>query len=166
MRFAALATIAALVLPAEAIAGSEDFCDEYASQAVASAAQNKHKQCGFGGPRWGFDYNTHYDWCLQVPEGAALAERQSRQNELQACFQSGGGGGGPNKAKVFFCKEYANQAILAASQNQALQCGYEGSRWGLSYKVHFGWCMQVPKPVAMSERFARKQELADCQDSN
>jgi hypothetical protein len=158
---------AALValLPAGALAADENFCDEYASQAIAAANKNKMKQCGYGGPRWGFDYETHYEWCLSVPEGAAFAERQSRINDLQACFQGGGpgGGGGPNKVKIFFCKDYANQAVVAASQNELLQCGYGGQRWLPSYKAHFSWCMQVPKPAAMSERIARKQELAECQ---
>lgn len=162
-RTAALAA-AALFLPAAAIAADENFCDEYASQAVISATQNKSKQCGYSGPRWGFDYDTHYEWCLQVPEGVAMQERLGRKQEIQACFQ-GGGGGGQNKAKVYFCKEYANQAVIAASQNESLQCGYTGGRWGFSYKVHFQWCMQAPKQNAMSERLARKQDLQECQDA-
>lgn len=167
MKFA-LATVlaaASLLAPAASFAADENFCDEYASQAMVSATQNKAKQCGYNGPRWGFDYDTHYDWCLQVPEGAAMAERLARKQEIQACFQNGGGGGNPNKGKVLFCKDYAHQAVIAASQNETLQCGYSGGRWGFSYKVHFQWCMQVPKQNAMSERMGRKQELADCQDN-
>ena len=162
----AIIAAAAVLLPAASYAADETFCDEYASQALISATQNKTKQCGYNGPRWGFDYDTHYDWCLQVPEGAAYAERQGRKNDIQACFQNGGGGGNPNKGKVFFCKDYANQAVIAASQNEALQCGYTGGRWGFSYRVHFNWCMGVPKQSAMSERLGRKQDIQECQDAN
>ena len=168
MNFARTAAFvaAALSAPVAAQAADENFCDEYASQAVISATQNRSKQCGYRGGRWGLDYDAHYDWCLQVPEDEAMRERIGRKQEIQACFQNGGGGGGQNRGKVYFCKEYANQAVIAASQNDALQCGYTGGRWGFSYKVHFTWCMQVPKQNAMSERFARKSDLQECQDAN
>ena len=130
MKFAITAALAAtiLLMPVASFAASEDFCDEYASQAVISATQNKSRQCGYGGPRWGFDYDTHYDWCLQVPEGAAYAERQGRKNDIQACFQNGGGGGNPNKGKVFFCKDYANQAVIARPTQHGIAAGASDDR--------------------------------------
>ncbi len=71
-------------------AQSDQWCNEYANQAVISAAQNKDFGCGFNGGRWGFDYRVHYNWCMTVPQPAAMQERLARQAATKSCHSSPG----------------------------------------------------------------------------
>jgi hypothetical protein len=61
-----------------------------------------------------------------------------------------------------FCNEYANQAVISASQNRGMGCGYSGLRWSFSYQAHFNWCMSSNPNNAMSERFTRKHMIQAC----
>jgi len=61
-----------------------------------------------------------------------------------------------------WCNEYANQAVISATQNKDYGCGFTGGRWGFDYQVHYGWCMTVAQPVAMQERLARQASIKKC----
>ena len=165
LAFSAALAAGVLLTPIAVFAADENFCDDYASQALIAATQNKAKPCGFTGPRWAPDYDVHFNWCVQVPQGAAAAERQARKSEIQSCLHIDRDRE-ESHGKLKFCREYANLAIISASQNEALQCGLRGSRWGTSYRQHVAWCMQVPKETAMAERFGRRQDIQDCQGAN
>jgi hypothetical protein len=73
-----------------ALAQSDQWCNEYANQAVISATQNKDFDCGFTGGRWGFDYRVHYNWCMTVPQPVAMQERLARQGGIKSCHSSPG----------------------------------------------------------------------------
>lgn len=62
-----------------------------------------------------------------------------------------------------YCEEYANQAVISATQNKERGCGYQGGRWGFNYAVHFNWCRTVSPSAAMSERLTRKYAIQGCQ---
>ena len=164
--FGAALAVGVLMAPIAALAADENFCDDYASQALIAALQNRDKPCGFEGPRWAPDYDVHFNWCVQVPQGAAQGERQARKSEIQSCLRLAATGREDSHGKLKFCREYANLAIISASQNEALQCGLVGPRWGTSYRRHVAWCMQVPRETAMTERFGRRQDIQDCQGAN
>jgi hypothetical protein len=61
-----------------------------------------------------------------------------------------------------WCNEYANQAVISATQNKDFDCGLTGGRWGFDYRVHYNWCMTVAQPVAMQERLARQAGIKKC----
>ena len=71
-------------------AQSDQWCNEYANQAVISAAQNKDFDCGYTGGRWGFDYRVHYNWCMTVPQPVSLQERLARQAGIKKCHSDPG----------------------------------------------------------------------------
>ncbi len=77
------ALVVATSLPARA--DSPQYCNEYSNQAMIAAAQNMSHGCGFGGPRWGLDYQVHYNWCLSAPHGAVLQERLARAAGIVQC---------------------------------------------------------------------------------
>jgi hypothetical protein len=58
-----------------------------------------------------------------------------------------------------WCNEYANQAVIATTQNKDFGCGFNGGRWGFDYRVHYNWCMTVPQPIAVQERLARQANI-------
>jgi hypothetical protein len=61
-----------------------------------------------------------------------------------------------------WCNEYANQAVISATQNKDFDCGFKGGRWGFDYLVHYNWCMTVPQPVSLQERLARQAGIKSC----
>jgi len=74
----------------DALAQSDQWCNEYANQAVISASQNKDFDCGLTGGRWGFDYRVHYNWCMTVPQPVSLQERLARQASIKKCHSDPG----------------------------------------------------------------------------
>jgi hypothetical protein len=61
-----------------------------------------------------------------------------------------------------FCNEYANQAVISATQNRDMGCGFSGRRWTFNYQEHFGWCMSANPQDAMNERITRKHMIQAC----
>ena len=61
-----------------------------------------------------------------------------------------------------WCNEYANQAVISATQNKTMGCGFWGGRWGFNYRVHYNWCMSVPQDVALQERLLRQRAIQSC----
>ncbi len=67
---------------------------------------------------------------------------------------------GDRKAKA--CRLYAFKAIAAQHINQKARCGYEGTRWQLSYDGHFKWCKKAKSESRAGETKARGDALACC----
>jgi len=60
-------------------------CDAYAKAAVSQNNHNLMRGCGFTGPRWSADYETHYTWCTYGANVQLVdAETQARQQALDA----------------------------------------------------------------------------------
>jgi len=60
------------------------FCDYYANQAIAqyTSALN-HKLPGIVPPVWSNDYDSHYNWCMKVPNETAMQGYDLRNNYLK-----------------------------------------------------------------------------------
>ncbi len=61
-----------------------------------------------------------------------------------------------------YCNEYANQAVISASQNATFHCGFTGSRWSFNYQEHYGWCVTASHSQTVSERLIRKNGIVSC----
>ncbi|MBU1196203.1 MAG: hypothetical protein KKE62_17350 [Proteobacteria bacterium] len=58
------------------------FCRSYASQALAQyELAVKHKLSGIVPPVWSNDYDSHYNWCMTVPD-----ETASQGNEIRTAY--------------------------------------------------------------------------------
>ena len=69
-------------------------CESYARAAVADVrtmnqAINYHPECRTGGPRWDPNYQSHYKWCLTVPDAATMNEANERRKHLVRFCGSG-----------------------------------------------------------------------------
>jgi hypothetical protein len=60
------------------------------------------------------------------------------------------------------CREYADQAVISATQNRDWNCGYSGRRWSFSYQEHYAWCASVGYWAALPERLERRRLLHAC----
>ncbi len=65
--------------------GRNAFCDSYARNAVAQNQQNLERRCGYSGPRWLSNFNTHYNWCVRTPTNTANSEQRQRVTDLNRC---------------------------------------------------------------------------------
>jgi hypothetical protein len=67
--------------------GATDFCESYATDAVAAAIQNRRRACGGDGGRWTTDFNRHFDWCVSLSgdRTVADAEAAARAEALASC---------------------------------------------------------------------------------
>jgi len=83
----ALAMIATL-MPDGARAGDPGFCQNYAQSAM-NEIQRAHQipNCAYRlrGGRWNFNYNAHFNWCLNAPYEIAEQERYARRQTLEQC---------------------------------------------------------------------------------
>jgi len=64
-----------------------------------------------------------------------------------------------------FCRAYATAALNQGRTGLALpRCRglMEGSRWSADYRVHFDWCLTVPRGAADTERGVRTGFLTRC----
>ena len=62
-----------------------DRCRNYAATAVRQNQSNINGQCGYSGRRWSSDYQSHYSWCMGVPETSTRSETEARQTVLIEC---------------------------------------------------------------------------------
>jgi len=61
-----------------------------------------------------------------------------------------------------YCNEYANQAVISATQNASFHCGFTGNRWSFNYQEHYGWCLTAAHSQTLSERLIRKNAIVSC----
>ena len=85
--------------------------------------------------------------CLGVTAGALLV-----------AAQAGTAGAGGHK----FCQRYADSAVWQHSRNVYSGCGYGGLRWHYAWRLHYGWCRDVPRWQAKNERRIRRRALRAC----
>jgi len=65
-------------------ADKQQFCNSYADNALKQYNQGKqHNLSGIVPPAWSNDRNSHYNWCLVVPENVANSENAKRQAYLE-----------------------------------------------------------------------------------
>ncbi len=69
----------------------------------------------------------------------------------------------PDPAKVAACNDYASRAIAQNGENNRLNCGLSGSRWGFGRNAYFSFCMRNPSSVYNAARAARDRDLDTCQ---
>lgn len=69
---------------------------------------------------------------------------------------------GAQTALAAGCHEYADQAVISATQNKDWNCGYSGRRWSFSYQEHYDWCRSVGYAAALPERLERQRLLHAC----
>lgn len=79
-----LGEIAARRVPSIA---TTDYCERYATGAVAAAIENRDLACGGTGGRWTTDYQRHFDWCIGQDGDwtVADAETAARADSLESC---------------------------------------------------------------------------------
>jgi hypothetical protein len=59
-------------------------CRTYAVLAVAAAADNVSRKCGYDGPRWGSAADAHFDWCMAQYARPAADEKDRVAAEKDA----------------------------------------------------------------------------------
>jgi len=69
----------------------------------------------------------------------------------------------PDPAKLAACNDYASRAIVQNGENNRLNCGLSGSRWGFGRNAYFSFCMRNPSSVYNAARAARDRDLDTCQ---
>ena len=67
--------------------GATDYCERYATTAVAAAIENRNLACGGAGGRWTTDYQRHFDWCIEQDDERTVpdAETAARAESLESC---------------------------------------------------------------------------------
>ena len=131
-------------------------CREYASRALAQNRTNLKLRCGFTGPRWHSNYNSHYQWCMRASLQQRISEMRARVRQLEQCSKRAS----PNKDKA--CREYASRALAQNRTNLKLRCGFTGPRWHSNYNSHYQWCMRASPQQRISEMRARVRQLEQC----
>ena len=124
------------------------FCSDYESTAADKVKLAKQFNCGFTGPRWIKNADTHLAWCLIADQNAAQAETDARATDLKGCT----------------CQWYADQTMVQIATNIANKCGFTGLRWIDDKKAHYDWCANFNPglPAMMGEMEARKAQLKGC----
>lgn len=64
------------------VKNGQNYCAQYAHNAILANKLNKAQGCGFGGPVWKSDYNHHYSWCLTANRSDADNGERLRNNKL------------------------------------------------------------------------------------
>lgn len=141
------AALLAAAIVSEVNAATETVCVGYARHAVKEATEAKNLGCGFTGPRWSTDHDTHFNWCKGAEGQTVSREAVSRGGPLMNCSS---------------CRSYADAAANAARTNIDRRCGFSGPRWTTDTAAHFGWCMKVGSGAAAKEASARQAELSSC----
>jgi hypothetical protein len=129
-------------------------CELYARSAFRLARRNYERRCGFSGPRWTRDIDTHKSWCETADPQQRRREQTARHRALAACS------GGPRA--VTGCAQYAQMAIRHAEDNRRRSCGFAGPRWQPDYEYHFISCMKSTPPERFKERSYRMRALLEC----
>jgi hypothetical protein len=125
---------------------------------------NLDGSCGLTGPRWSFDKDAHYNWCLTVPETVSDAESRARSQLLDHC--RGGSLAPPpvpelEQERRARCKQYAHRAMRQVRQNVDWKCGFTGPRWSADPNAHLNWCLRTPGVNPDAEIAARDRRVKE-----
>ncbi|MDX2265632.1 MAG: hypothetical protein NW215_11770 [Hyphomicrobiales bacterium] len=155
---------------AEAQGRRDEFCRDYADEAVEQNEINERRRCGFSGPRWSNFEEAHYAWCSFAPREAE-AEKRIRADLLRQCAADEddeddrpgpGDPGRVNEGKRASCDTYASMAVAQAEANEKYGCRYRGGEWSLNTRGHFDWCLRNKREFLIDEMRYRAVELQKC----
>jgi hypothetical protein len=154
------------------------WCNQFSQMSLSHSTENSLRGCGFTGGRWGPDYNTHYQWCMNTTREAAEAVNTQRQVALLGACQRAQQPQpwqppqpvptpqptpqppSPDQGR---CDQYARTAVAQSQRNVYEGCGFGGPRWILEYDPHYQWCLQMPQFLADLETMERDRALTqDC----
>ncbi len=130
-------------------ASAASGCEQYAQNAVGENQQNLANKCGFTGPRWSPDYQSHFRWCVGARQDSVNREADARRNDLGNCS---------------FCSNYTREALVAQQKNLANRCGLTGARWDSNFQNHFRWCMQARRDSVEQEARHRNFDASKCEE--
>jgi hypothetical protein len=68
----------------------------------------------------------------------------------------------PDPAKIAACNDYASRALAQNDENNRLNCGLSGNRWGFGQSAYFNFCMRNPSSAYNGARAARDRDLDTC----
>ena len=69
--------------------------------------------------------------------------------------------------KKLMCQYYANEADFQARENNRMNCGGVGNRWGEGKQGHYNWCMSQRDTRVMNTEIAiRTQTISHCNKCN
>jgi hypothetical protein len=165
-------------------------CNAYADKAIAQHNENIKNKCGLSG--WfSNNRNAHLNWCLQGNNINQIDKHtQGRDNALKRCKNNKSlkvadsvlgkvnpkhagpatkdkivGPNGPKVAvyKDRMCADYATAAVKQSKQAAKLKCGFWGSTWNSSHKVHEDWCLAGNNFNKIEQKTAdRNKQLKHC----
>jgi hypothetical protein len=123
-----------------AIAGGSDYnCRRYANEAHEAAVANAEiLMCGFAGPRWSYQWDEHYKWCMRTNWDVVWSEWTQRKKQIKDCENVEND-----------CLAYSNTAV----SQQWHHC--TGPRWSYDRAAHEGWCLRVSPQLRREETKAR-----------
>ena len=131
-------------------------CDAYARRALSQAQANRDNRCGYKGPNWRLDSDTHYRWCRSVDKLQRENQIAWLNDKIAVCQNRGGG---PYIEK---CAVYAKNAMAQNARNAELNCGLTGKLWGRTYAQYYQWCADK-RPRRLRKRTERRQDaLQQC----
>jgi len=82
---AVLSLLSALAIAASAASGQTANCAWYADTALKQQQRNEQGKCGFTGPEWSMNRQTHLTWCATQNPDRWKAEAQKREQQLAGC---------------------------------------------------------------------------------
>jgi hypothetical protein len=68
------------------VEGKRASCELYARIALVQADANDRYRCGFRGPQWDRDANSHFRWCRWASRADLARDQLFRSQGLQDCF--------------------------------------------------------------------------------
>lgn len=135
---------------------NEGFCKDYAQTAVRQGTENKQRQCGFSGPRWGIDIDPHYQWCKVADPNSARDEQAARAQGLAGCTSA------KEEDNQVYCSQHARLAVTEFNESNQRGCNLTGREWHGNYQSHKDWCLRHGRDAAGKLHDSRMHALANC----
>jgi hypothetical protein len=136
----------------------QDFCADYASQAVSANDANLQQDCRLTGTRWTSDYRTHFSWCLRVNKAEAQQETELRGAEVVRCQRRA------DRSSTSLCDHYAQMTMIMINAQNRGQCDFNpaNNRWKADRNFHLRACKAAPNRVPGAEFEIRQRQLSTC----
>ena len=162
------AATAPSIIPGALIANKKQLCSDYANTAIKQNKRAIKNRCGFNGPRWSSNFNGHYKWCMRGNNLKFTKQATAdRKNDIKTCKQFIVGNvlpmPMPNMTKLALCDGYAKTAVKQSKQAAKLKCGFWGTKWNSSHKVHYDWCLAGNNSIKSRQHTQdRNRDLKQC----
>lgn len=115
-------------------------CERFADISVEIAQQAERSGCRPSDSRWSLDRMVHIRACRTsfADKDAARRELEARRHQLAnfRCVHAKRNAPSPDQA----CVRFARIALNLARQARRYRCGFSGSSWSLSQRVHRAAC--------------------------